>query len=115
MGRVVMLVWMVSLGYADVASLQQKCLSCHMQHQIPNDLVYRRYLMQYSTPQKIEDAMTAYIQAPHKQNSIMPPQFFLKFPLKKRIEMDEEEIRANVKAFMERFDVKKRLILEDSL
>ncbi|MCF6205655.1 MAG: cytochrome c [Sulfurovum sp.] len=102
-----------SLGAdSSTESLQQNCLSCHQRQQIPSDLIYRRYLMKYSTSERIEKAMLSYLKHPQKKSSIMPPQFFLKFPMKQPMQMSDEEMKRNIKAYIKRFDVKKRLILQ---
>ncbi len=91
--------------------LQDKCLHCHIQQQIPDELIYRRYLMTYSTTENMTKAMMRYLKNPKKEDSIMPPQFFLKFPMKKALTLDDEGLKKNVHTFLERFDVKKKLVL----
>jgi len=119
MGRVVIfLICISTVGFGAgeevySASLERVCLSCHQEQQIPSDLIYRRYLMKYSTPSRMESAMLAYLKDPKKEYSIMPPQFFLKFPMKKPIKMNERELRHYIEAYLKRFDVKKRLILAE--
>jgi len=95
-------------------NLKNACLSCHISQQIPNHLVYRRYLLQYSTAKNMEEAMLMYLKNPKKEKSIMPPQFFLKFPMKTKLPMDENTLRQNIQQFIQKFDVKKKLILEQN-
>ncbi len=92
-------------------SIETVCLQCHKTEQIPDSLVYRRYLMRYSTPERISEAMLKYLKAPKKTDSIMPLQFFLKFPMKKGMKMDTEDLRRYIYRYIEEFDVKKRLVL----
>jgi len=94
-------------------SLQQKCLNCHHHQQIPNTLIYKRYLMKYSTEKRMEDAMFAYLKNPSKAFSIMPAPFFLKFPMKKKIKLDDVTLRKNIKSYLDTFDIKKKLVLEE--
>ena len=116
---------MVRLGYmtlflflgihtllAEDMQLQKNCLACHGQQQIPSYLIYKRYLAKYSTPKRMEDAIYGYLKAPQKKRSIMPPQFFLKFPMKEPIGDDERELRENIRAYLKHYDIKKRLILK---
>ena len=91
--------------------LQSACLQCHQEEQIPSSLVYRRYLMRYSTPERISEAMFRYLKNPSKTASIMPSQFFLKFPMKKKTKMDDMELRQYIHRYIEKFDVKKKLVL----
>ena len=62
------------------ADLEQKCLHCHQEQQIPSNLISKRYLMKYSTDKHIEEAMFKYLKDPKKEHSIMPCTFFLKVP-----------------------------------
>ena len=93
-------------------TLENACLACHQKQQIPSDLIYRRYLMRYSTPERIQKAMVDYLKAPSQSRSIMPPQFFLKFPMKAPLGMDEATLQRLTERYIERFDTKKRLLLK---
>ena len=94
-------------------ALQQNCLSCHQEHQIPSFLIYKRYLMKYSTAKRMEDAMIVYMKDPSKEHSIMPAPFFLKFPMKVKTDLDDVSLRNNVQSYLEMFDIKKKLRLEE--
>jgi hypothetical protein len=67
--------------------------------------------MKYSTKERIEKAMINYLKNPSKKSSIMPSLFFTKFPMKKAI--NDENLTANIKEFINFFDIKKRLTLEE--
>lgn len=94
--------------------LESQCLACHKEQQIPNHLIYGRYLEQYSAEKNIENAIYRYLINPQKEHSIMPPQFFLKFPMKEKRSMDETTLRQSIKQFIQKFDIKKKLVLDKS-
>ena len=94
-----------------VQQLEKNCLSCHKQQQIPSSLIYKRYLMKYSTHKSIEEAMFRYLKNPDKHTSIMPPQFFLKFPMKETLSLDDDTVKKMIKRYLDTYDVKKKLIL----
>jgi hypothetical protein len=94
-------------------SFKNSCLSCHQQQQIPSSLMYKRYLMKYSTKKSMEEAMFAYMKDPKKERSIMPAPFFLKFPMKEKISMDDRTLRKHIQTYLELFDIKKKLMLEE--
>ncbi len=98
--------------YQAIKNLEINCLSCHTQQQIPNQLIYRRYLMKYSTDKRMEEAMFTYLRHPDKENSIMPPQFFLKFPMKEKLELDETVLRTNIREYLKKFNIKEHIIIE---
>jgi hypothetical protein len=92
--------------------LEKNCLSCHKQQQIPSSLIYKRYLMKYSTHKSIEEAMFRYLKDPDKNTSIMPPQFFLKFPMKETLSLDDKSLLQNIRNYLNRYDIKQKLRLE---
>jgi len=117
MGKIIFLCIMMYVGlYAEESSaekqqLRETCLQCHIQEQIPSELIYRRYLMTYSTQEEMQNAIFNYLKDPKKENSIMPPPFFFKFPMKEALDLDDETLEKNIRAFLDTFDVKKKLVL----
>jgi len=95
----------------DKQQLQKECLQCHVEQQIPSALIYRRYLMKYSTSERMQKAIFAYIKNPDQKHSIMPPQFFLKFPMKEASILNDDKIQKMIKSYLNTFDVKKKLVL----
>jgi len=91
--------------------LQTNCLACHTEQKIPSELIYRRYLMQYSTHENIKNKLMSYLKNPKKETSIMPKQFFLKFPMKEALDLNETALEESIEAYLDYFDVKKRLQL----
>jgi len=117
MGKIVSL-WILLTVWGMTAERQvseeaflHACLQCHQKEQIPSNLVYRRYLMRYSTPERIANAMFRYLKHPEKSASIMPRQFFLKFPMKERSSESDEVLKAYIMHYIEKFDIRKSLIL----
>jgi hypothetical protein len=95
----------------DKQQLQKECLQCHVEQQIPSGLIYKRYLMKYSTFKRMKEAIFAYIKNPDQKHSIMPPQFFLKFPMKEALALDDDTLQKMIESYLNTFDVKKRLVL----
>lgn len=117
MGKVVLFLFLyfmtVSLSAnIETDTLDDTCLSCHAQQQIPNSLIYKRYLMQYSTDKRMEEAIFNYMKSPSKETSIMPPQFFLKFPMKEKLQLDDLKLHNDIKKYLKRFDIKEHIIIE---
>jgi len=110
MGKIAIVLTIVTF-FLQADSLEQNCLNCHKKQQIPSELIYKRYLMRYSTHLSIESKMLEYLKNPQKSNSIMPPQFFLKFPMKKATILEDRVLKENIELFLNRFDIKKRLKL----
>jgi len=97
MGKIILFLLLFCLGaYAQESEemiLENRCLSCHVKQQIPSELIYRRYLMKYSTKKAITEAMLSYLINPKKPDSIMPSQFFLKFPMKPSLGFSEATLK----------------------
>ncbi len=111
MVKVVIIVSFLTISlYAD---LQNDCLACHKKEQIPSELIYKRYLLKYSTSKNIEQTMFEYLKNPAKKSSIMPSAFFLKFPMKERIDLDDKTLIENIRLYIKSFDVKYRLGLDN--
>jgi len=114
MEKIVIILSMLSLFVCANTDTQidKTCLSCHRQQQIPNGLIYRRYLMQYSTDRRMEEAIFKYLKNPSKETSIMPPQFFLKFPMKEKLQLDDLKLHDSITKYLQRFDIKEHIIIE---
>ena len=91
--------------------LKERCLNCHIDQKIPSELIYRRYLMRYSTYKQIEKTLLEYLQNPTKESSIMPEQFFLKFPQKSSSDLNDTTLKESTKEYLNYFDIKKQLTL----
>ena len=91
--------------------LQESCLNCHREQKIPSELIYRRYLLKYSTNRVIGEKLFNYLQTPKKEISIMPKQFFLKFPEKRVSDLNETILKESIRQYLEYFNVKNKLDL----
>jgi hypothetical protein len=107
MGKIVVV--LILLGIFLEADVQKSCLGCHEKNQIPSELIYKRYLMKYSTNSSMQEAIFNYLKSPLKKESIMPPVFFLKFPMKKRMQMEDDALKMEIEAFLKQYDIRKRL------
>ena len=68
------------------SELKEACLTCHIQQQIPSEMIYRRYLLKYSSTSVIKQKIYAYLKVPSTQTSIMhahtqliPPSYGTKY------------------------------------
>lgn len=119
MEKVIVLLTVLSLqlfGHQEQASsdtLQKECLSCHKKQQVPNALIYKRYLMKYSTDNRIQEAMFKYLKNPQQEDSVMPTPFFGKFPMQEKMTMDDQLLNENIQAYLKKYNIKKKLRLEE--
>ena len=92
--------------------LDEKCLKCHINQKIPSDMIYRKYLLKYSTKESISKAIYKYIKAPSPDTSIMPKPFFSKFPIKPLLNIEDSELKGLIELYIKKYDIKKRLRLQ---
>ena len=107
------LLFSISTAKSPNIKLQINCINCHIKQQIPSELIYRKYLQKYSTHIAIKETLFAYLKNPTKERSIMPKQFFLKFPEKGALDLNETALEESIDAYLDYFDIKKKLVLPD--
>ncbi len=95
-------------GQEPSVMVEKNCLSCHKAHAIPSELIYRRYLLRYSTHEAMKQAIVSYLSNPNPKNSIMPSPFFVKFPMKQSSTLDKPTLLRSTEEFLDYFDIKKR-------
>ncbi len=93
--------------------LERNCLECHREQKLPDNLIYRRYLLKYSSLERIEKALVSYLRHPSEATSIMPAEFFLRFPLREPIELADDALHQSVQKYIQYFDIRKKLRLEE--
>ncbi len=115
MVKKILIILLSTVTQAEESSLllQQNCLKCHSKQKIPSELLYRRYLMKFSTKERIKKSLVSYLKSPKKGKSIMPQQFFLKFPPKEALDLNKSVLDESVEAYLDYFDVKKRLEIKN--
>ncbi len=94
--------------------LQKDCLDCHALHSIPSEMIYRRYLMKYSSKDIIKQKIFDYIKKPNQKDSIMPQQFFLKFKMKEYSLLSDKIIKERIDSFIIYYDVNERFFIPTS-
>ena len=120
MGKIIFVCMMFPIGVVagnitidEKQQVEQKCLQCHHQEQIPNRLIYRRYLKKYSTQEAMKKVILKYLKDPKQENSIMPHPFFSKFPMKEASDLDDEALKKNIQTYLDTFDLKKKMVLPE--
>ena len=109
---IVVMMILTTIIFANNSLAKKNCLSCHQKEQIPSHLIYKRYLLKYSTKSRMKKVILEYAKNPTKKGSIMPTPFFFKFPMKRKLNLDSETLGKSIDDYLDYFDVKKRLVLE---
>ena len=93
-------------------TLEVHCLFCHKKQEIPDKLIYSRYLMQYSTDSRMQKAIFKYLKNPQEADSIMPLAFFSKFYLQEPTTLKDKVLREYIDMYLKKYNLKKKLVLE---
>jgi len=107
--RVLIISTVVLFAKTPSIELKNSCLNCHIKQKIPSELIYRRYLLRYSSQKLIREKILQYLKNPQKENSIMPKQFFLKFPMKKGVDLNNTHL---IDEYLDFFDIQDDLVLQ---
>jgi len=110
--RYIMMIIFININLF-ATSLDDKCLNCHKIQKIPSGMIYRKYLLKYSTKENISKAIYEYIKAPSPDISIMPKPFFSKFPIKPLLNIEDSKLKELIELYIKKYDIKKRLRLQE--
>ncbi|WP_456381604.1 hypothetical protein [Hydrogenimonas sp.] len=90
----------------------RECLTCHEKTAPPLSLVYRRYLMLYSSKRQIERRMIDFLKAPSKEKSSMPEGMKNRFNPQLHPSFDEKVAEKAVEKVIEKEDPIKRIVVK---
>jgi len=111
MVKTVLLLTLFSL-ILNASDYNKACTNCHEASNIPDIVIYKRYLLKYSNEQRVKNAIINYLKKPSKESSIMPSQFIDKFGFKEPSKLSDKELEIYVDEFVDRYNLKKRLYLK---
>jgi hypothetical protein len=88
-----------------------RCTACHSMQAPPLSLVYRRYLMLYSSKGRVAERMVAFLTHPTKKGSSMPEGMKSRFNPQNHPPFPLEEAKEAVGELIEREDLLKRIVI----
>ncbi len=114
MGKVVLI---FLLGFRCIAAegdAMKTCAGCHETTAPPFSLVYRRYLMLYSSKAHIEKRMVDFLTAPSKKRSSMPEGMKIRFNPQKHPSYDPIEAKQAVGMIVQQEDIIPKIVVPKS-
>jgi hypothetical protein len=111
MARVVLSFILILQVVAVEGSEFQKCLVCHENSAPPLAMVYRRYLMLYSSKSIIKERMIEFLTAPSKKKSSMPEGMKRRFYPENHPKYSLDEIKKSVNELIKREDIIPKIAL----
>jgi len=91
-------------------NFENDCLKCHKQSGLPMDMIYKRYLMEYSSHEDMKRAMVDFLKNPTKQKSMLPKGLLMGMGVKEKSTLSDKELGARVDEYLKIYDIKKRII-----
>ncbi len=74
-------------------------------------MIYRRYLLKYSSTALIKEQIFSYLKRPSTEASIMPAPFFKKFSLKEPSKLDDKTLDKLIDEYIGLYDVSKKIYI----
>jgi len=111
MVKIIYLLAIVSTLSNASQSFEDTCIQCHQDQEIPNEVIYKRYLLKYSSDTNIREAMVNYLKNPMAERTIMPAQFITIFGLKEACTLSDEKLNQLVDEFINKYDIKRKIVL----
>lgn len=99
-----MLVLLLLNGHAKTL-YERDCVSCHEGMTITLDKFFFRYLLKYSSEEKVKGAIVRYLQEPNAETSILEPWLIKRIGIKKRSSLDEKQLQEAVDTYWETYTI----------
>ncbi len=114
MGKVVLILLLgLSCLVADESPNTASCTVCHEKSAPPLSRIYRRYLMLYSSKERIQKRMIDFLNAPSKAKSAMPEGMKKRFNPQKHPVYSPSSAPKAVEELIEQEDLISRIIVPD--
>ncbi len=111
MGKIIVLVFSTMLLFGSDNALNT-CKKCHDDYSSPPyNMIYKRYLLYYSSRAGVEKAMIDFLQAPTREKSAMPEGMKRRFHPEKHPAYELKVAEKAVKYIIEKEDVIQKLKL----
>ncbi len=111
MGKIIVLVFSTMVLFGNDSDLNT-CKKCHDGYgSPPYNMIYKRYLLYYSSKASVEKAMVDFLQAPSREKSAMPEGMKRRFHPEKHPAYNVKIAKKAVKYIIEKEDVIQKLKL----
>ncbi|MGD9624908.1 MAG: hypothetical protein AB7U51_09635 [Arcobacter sp.] len=87
-------------------SFEENCLVCHKNNKQFQTFM-SKYILKYSSEKRVKQAMFEFLKEPNIDNSIMPRGFTMRWGLKEKTTLSDDELMEALDIYYERFNLKK--------
>lgn len=88
---------------------ERECVGCHNRLPVDIDKFFYRYLLEYSSEERVKQAIYSYLKAPSKEKSVMDAAFLARFGVKRALKLPPQSLKEAVDIYWERYKVFGRL------
>ncbi len=91
-------------------NFESDCLKCHKQSAIPMDMIYKRYLLEFSSHEDMKRAMVNFLKNPTKQKSMLPKGLLMGMSIKEKSNLSDKQLEDRIDEYLKIYDIKKRIV-----
>ena len=84
---------------------EQNCIKCHRKLPVSIDKYFYRYLLKYSSEDRVKESMFRYLKKPSKDMTIMPEAFIKRFGVKKKTKLSDKKLYEALDIYWEKYKV----------
>ncbi len=97
------------VGFLQGGVYEKNCLKCHKKLEVGIDKFFYRYLLVYSSKQKLKKALKEYLKRPTKQKSLLADGLIRRFGVKKPSKLSEKKLQKAIDEYWEKYNLKGKL------
>jgi len=84
---------------------EQNCIKCHSKLPVSIDKYFYRYLLKYSSEDRVKESMFRYLKKPSKDTTIMPEAFIKRFGVKEKTKLNDKKLYEALDIYWEKYKV----------
>ncbi len=84
---------------------EQNCVECHKAMPVKIDKFFYRYLLKYSSEEKLKSALISYLKNPTKEKTILQESLQNRFGIKKKTVLKQKDLKEAVDEYWEIYKV----------
>jgi len=103
---------LITTIFMQASSFKNECMRCHEKQNIPFEMIYKRYLIKYSSKSTIKQAIFKMCKNPTIERSLVPPSFLRRYGIKQACTLNDKDLYNAIEEFINFYDIKKNIQLK---
>lgn len=92
-----------SLLFGDI--YEQNCLACHRDMPVQIDKFFYRYLLKYSSEERVKSALVEYLKNPSLEKTILQEGLLNRFGIKEKTTLNDAQLKTAVDTYWQTYKV----------